>query len=88
MLTKKLMIPARIAIRPKLAMRGEIRLWFEKHHPGSEIIRMHFLENRCFVQIDEPILEYSSYNRLQYHLEGKATEYDLVPSNRAEIVER
>ena len=85
--TKKLMLPARFAFYPKIIVRAEIRRYFEKHHLGAEIVHVHFMENKCFVQIENPILEYSSLNRLQYHLEEKTTEYDLVPRNRAEIAE-
>jgi hypothetical protein len=69
-------------------MRSDIRAYFEKNHPGAEIVRLHFVENKCFVQVEKPEIEYSSFHRLQYHLiEGQTTEYDIVPKNRAEIAE-
>jgi hypothetical protein len=87
-LNKKLLIPARLVFKPVIQMRGDIRTYFEKNHPGAETVRLHFVENKCFVQIDKPVLEYSSHHRLQYHLiEESMTEYDLVPRNRAEIAE-
>jgi len=86
--SKKLLIPARLVFKPIIQMRSEVRTFFEKHHPGSEIIRVHFLENKCFVQIDRPVLEYSSHSRLQYHeTEESMTEYDIIPRNRREIAE-
>jgi hypothetical protein len=87
-LNKKLLIPARLVFKPLIQMRSDIRAYFEKEHPGAEIVRLHFVENRCFVQVEEPEIEYSSYQRLQYHLiEDQTTEYDIIPRNRREIAE-
>jgi len=87
-LNKKLLIPARLVFKPIIQMRGDIRTYFEKTHPGAETVRLHFVENKCFVQIDKPVLEYSSYHRLQYHLiEESMSEYDIIPRNRREIAE-
>ena len=87
-MNKKLLIPARLVFKPIIQMRGDIRTYFEKNHPGAEIVRLHFVENRCFVQVEKPEIEYSSYHRLQYHLiEGQTTEYDIIPRNRREIAE-
>jgi hypothetical protein len=86
--TKKLLIPVRFLFAPRIQMRSSIRTYFEKDNPGPEIVRVHFLENKCFVQIDKPVLEYSSHHRLQYHLiEESMTEYDIIPRNRREIAE-
>ena len=86
--TKKLLIPARFLFAPRIQMRSSIRTYFEKDNPGPEIVRVHFLENKCFVQIDKPVLEYSSHHRLQYHLiEESMSEYDIIPRNRREIAE-
>ena len=86
--TKKLLIPARLVFKPIIQMRSDIRTHFEKEHPGAEIVRLHFMENKCFVRIEKPILEYSSHHRLQYHLiKGQTTEYDIIPRNRREIAE-
>ena len=86
---KKLLIPVRFVFAPRIQMRSNIRTYFERHHPGPEIVRVHFMENKCFVQVDKQTLEYSSLGRLQYHqTEESMTEYDMVPRNRAEIAER
>ena len=60
---------------------------FKKHYPHSEIIRVQFMEKKCFVQVEEPILEYSSNGRLQFHHEGRMTKYILELRNRSEIAE-
>ena len=49
--------------------------------------RQHFMENRCFVQIQRQITEYSSLGRLQFNLVEEMTEYDMIPRNRREIAE-
>lgn len=85
--TKRLLIPELLASRPILVQRSIIRAHFEKNYLGAEIVRLHFLENKCFIQIDKPILEYSSYNRLQFHMESKVTEFDIISENRIEISE-
>ena len=87
MVSKKLLIPVRFEFIPKIQMRGQVREWFERHYPGSEIIRVHFMENRCFVQIQRQITEYSSLGRLQFNLVEETTEYDMTPRNRREIAE-
>ena len=85
---KKLLIPARLVFEPTIQMRSDIRRYFDKHHLGPEIVRVHFMENKCFVQVDKQILEYSSFGRLQYHqTEESMTEYDIIPRNRREIAE-
>lgn len=85
--TKQLLIPARIAVKPLVQMRSEIHTWFDKHHLGPEIVRVHFVQNKCIVQIDKQIPEYSSLGRLQFNLVEEVTEYDMVPRNRREIAE-
>jgi lipoate-protein ligase B len=45
------------------------------------------MEKKCFVQIEMPIVEYSSHGRLQFHHEGQMVKYDLVLRNRSEIAE-
>jgi hypothetical protein len=82
-----LLIPAEDIERPISFQRGRIRTYFEKHYPGPEIIRVQFMEKKCFVQIERPIIEYSSHGRLQFHLEGQMTKYDLVLKDRSEIAE-
>jgi hypothetical protein len=85
--TKKLLIPVRLEFIPKIQMRSQVREWFERNHPGSEIIRVHFMENRCFLQVQKQITEYSSLGRLQFNLVEETTEYDMTPRNRREIAE-
>jgi hypothetical protein len=85
--TKKLLIPAKDIERPISFQRGRIRTYFEKHYPGPEIIRVQFMEKKCVVQIETPILEYSSHGRLQFHHQGQMINYDLVLKNRREIAE-
>ena len=85
--TKKLLIPVRFLFAPRIQMRSSIRTYFERDYPGSEIIRVHFLENKCFVQIDKQKMEYSSLGRLQFNRETETTEYDIIPRNRREIAE-
>lgn len=85
--TKKLLIPAKDIERPISFQRGRIRTYFEKQYPNSEIIRVQFMKKKCFVQLERPIVEYSSHGRLQFHHEGRMTKYDLVLRNRSEIAE-
>jgi hypothetical protein len=85
--TKKLLVPVKLEFIPKIQARGQIRTFFEKNHLGPEIVRVNFLENRCIVRIDKPVLEYSPCKRLQFHLETRATKYDIIPRNRSEIAE-
>jgi hypothetical protein len=85
--TKKLLVPAQDIERPIQIMRGHIRTYFEKQYPNSEIIRVQFMEKKCFVQLERPILEYSSHGRLQFHHEGQMIKYDLVLRNSNEVAE-
>jgi len=85
--TKKLLIPVRFLFKPRIQMRSSIHTFFEKNHPGPEIVRVHFMENKCFVQVEKQIPEYSSLGRFQFNHETEMTEYDIIPRNRREIAE-
>ena len=54
---------------PRL-MKNKIRESFERAFPGSELLEVHFLGNRCYVKIEETTLECE----IVYSRKGQAME--------------